>query len=133
MNKLLKKYSSIALIGGILFSGFGATTANAASTPYVSPYFDYGVYVGGGDGTDFNLNGTQYFIATHSAVYSGQPSGVIYQLKGLFGVVSTSNSQSGAITQKRVDVSGPTGSRKAYLRNMYELNTPQKASGSFNY
>lgn len=134
MKKMFRKFSIIAFSAGVLLSGFGATTADAAQRSYASPYFEYGVYLGGGNGVKFDLAGTQYFYATHSAVYSGHASGVIYQIRTTNGkTVVKRNQQSGAITNKKVSVNGPIGKHKAYLRNMYNTSTPQRASGIFYY
>lgn len=138
MKKLVKssrkKLGTVLMAGAIVTSAFSfGTTADAASQSYASSSFGYGVYVGGGYGTNFNLDGTAHFTATHKAVYSGDASGVVYQIRTTSETVVKSNSEAGAITNKEVRVDGPTGTKKAYLRNMYNESTPQSASGTFGY
>ncbi|MFJ7309746.1 hypothetical protein [Peribacillus frigoritolerans] len=133
-NLSRKKIGAFIMTGAIVASSFSfSTSADAAGQSYASSSFGYGVYVGGGYGTTFSLDGTAHFEATHKAVYSGDASGVVYQIKSTDGTTVESNQEAGAITDKWVSVNGPEGKRKAYLRNMYNEATPQKASGDFKY
>jgi hypothetical protein len=133
MKKSLKKMGTVLMAGTIMTLSFGAS-ADAASKSYASSEFGYGVYVGGGKGTSFTNVTDPYFKATHKAVSSGSASGVIYQIRYTGGDIYESNQQSGAISNKTVKVgSGNMGTKKAYLRNMYNESTKQTANGTFYY
>ena len=123
------------MAGGIAIAGLSvsAPAADAASQSYASSSFGYGVYIGGGSGKTFTNVSDPYFTATHKGVKSGSASGVIYQIRYTGGNVYKYSQQAGAITNKKVSFSGDLGSKKAYLRNMYNESTPQSASGKFNW
>lgn len=132
-RSLLKKFGVVLMAGAIVSSGFAVTKADAASKSYASSSFGYGVYIGGGHGTSFSNVSDPYFMATHRAVSSGNASGVIYQIRYTDGDVYKKNQQSGAISNKKVSFSGDMGTKKAYLRNMYNEATKQTANGTFYY
>lgn len=132
MKKVIKGLGVVLMGGVILASSFGST-ASAAKVSYASSSFTYGVYIGGGSGTTFKNVSNPYFFATHKAVNSGAASGVIYQIRYTDGKVYKSVQKSGALTEKNVEFTGDMGSKKAYLRNMYNESTPQRANGDFNY
>lgn len=120
--------STLAFIGG---------EADAAYQNYASTGFTYGVFVGGGYGTIFDLVGKQHFEATQAPKYEGQPCGIKYQIRlssdtGT-GTPSKSVSVTGAKSNYNVNVDGPTGQKKAYLRNYYSTDYSQVASGKFVY
>ncbi|RYL93913.1 hypothetical protein EWI07_07040 [Sporolactobacillus sp. THM7-4] len=133
-KRLSVPFLSVAVIVALLF--VSAIQAHAASVYYSSSNFSYGVYLGGSNPTTFNLDGTAHFTTTQSAVYSGDPTGVKYQIRdNAWGTdpVYKSTSLYGQHSGYTVRVDGPTGYHNAYLRNAYSTDTPQKAHGYFSY
>jgi len=139
MKKLLKKLAVPALAAAILAPVFtDGNTAEAASDSY-SANFTVGVYLKDDSGNiqDYYLGGTQYFYASQWPQYSGNPCGVKYQIKdyvwGGEDIVRKSNTQVGTFSNRKVDVSGPTGYHNVYLENYYSSSYRQYVSGTFNW
>ncbi|MDF2858159.1 MAG: hypothetical protein K0Q87_4010, partial [Neobacillus sp.] len=121
LNKFLKGIIVPALfVGGITATSLftSGEQAHAATVSYYSPGFVYGVYVGSSS-TKFNLDGTAHFhIDEQRAVYSGDPTGVTYQIRDYHKVgdddILASNTLldgngDGVVKDNTERLDGPTG------------------------
>lgn len=133
MKKLLKGLAMTSILSAFALG----LTANVHAGAYnYSGQFETGVWLGGSSPIDFYLTGTQYFIASQSPKYPGNPCGVSYQIRDdVLGndPIYKRSDQYGTFSGKRVDVSGPTGYHNAFLQNLYSSSYTQVVYGTFYY
>ncbi|MBE2931967.1 hypothetical protein HPJ92_05300 [Anoxybacillus flavithermus] len=131
--KKVKKFLAGGALSCALLMG-SVSLVDAATYNYASNYFDYGVYLGGGYGQTFELDGKARFIGTQAPYYSNSACGVGYQIRSTDGTVLKVSWKYGAGSiDTGNDLNGYNGKKKAYLRNAYNESTPQTASGKFYY
>lgn len=144
MIKNLKKIFALALCALTLVVTPLAVNADDSVEQHPQPRATYRypsqvisgtVYLGGGtlsNSTTFSSAYNPWFSATQEAAVSGQPCGVIYQIRSSSGAIIDAKQ----LSNKQVGYSVKfthSGTIKASLKNVYNTTVKQRVSGVFNY